>query len=72
MHAKDAGQGLGSFLLWTEMMSRQVVDTHLKRRTDLAGRRVRISTTRSSVRLAARDLRLLDLLPFTMVLSKSF
>jgi hypothetical protein len=62
----------GCFLLWAEMRSRQVMDTHLKRQTDLAGRRVRISTTRSSVRLAAGDLRLLDLLPFTMALSKSF
>jgi hypothetical protein len=62
----------GSFLLWTEMRSRQVVDTHLKRQTDLAGRRQRISTTRSSVRLAAEDLRLLDLFPFVIVLSKSF
>jgi hypothetical protein len=58
----------GSFIRWTgcEMRSRQVADTHLKRQTDLAGRRERISMTRSSVRLDAGHLLLFDLLPFAI------
>jgi hypothetical protein len=61
---EEAGQGLGELtavFVWWEMRFRQVLETHLKRWSNLTGMLERISRTMSLVRLSARHPSFLDL-----------